>query len=260
MSVQGLRTRFGWPSSAALKAKLQVPHPVRKVAKKSAVSVLPNIPSFKMDETIFCESLHEKAFCTILETDPNVVAYAAQPRRFFFLGEDGKDHSYCNDFVYLTRKDELRYVEVTTATYAQKRDKAFRMGVAFEQCAAFGATFELWTEDTSKAKPKFIPFDLPDDSDATPPYETREMTSVRLKNAWDVLDARRADIEEGQWRSITHRLASGAKSALQLSESLGQNVNAVLKDLKILIAWSQVDTDLFQPIGESSLFHLPDSS
>jgi len=132
-----------------------VPPPVRVVAngrKRRSIAHELFVP--RLGRAVTYESRLEADLIMLMAVDPEIDDFGSQPETFHFGGLKGR-RRYTPDFLVLRRTAFPVYREVKPEA-ALARDPTFRgRRKAIEaECAARGATFEIWTEGRIRREPR----------------------------------------------------------------------------------------------------------
>lgn len=112
------------------------------------------VPSRKNEDMVQYESILERDYIQLLESDPGVLKYSEQPKPLRW--SDG-EHSYVTTFDFVvTRRDKTRYlaeVKPLTKVIKYKLDELYGYARAAAIADGYG-DFELWTDREIRAMPR----------------------------------------------------------------------------------------------------------
>ena len=232
MTIQSMRAENGCLPTAALKELLQLPAPQRKLPKVRKCGIQTSFASWKMGEMLYSESLNEHKAMTILEADPDVLGFCAQPKRFEYE-VDGKKRRYCNDILYVKRSGERVYQELKEDDESKDNPRMAEKCLAAEtQCREMGCTYEVKTKaDLERGH--------------------------RLENSRLILKDRVVIVSDADRGVIQRALYQKPLSVDQIAALLGDRVEIAFQKVRSVAAWGHVRFDMDQRLTNETKFHLP---
>ncbi|MBP2640456.1 MAG: TnsA endonuclease [Firmicutes bacterium] len=125
--------------------------PIRKIKNyKGRNSIIGKFASAKMNKIIHWESMIERDYIFLLETDPDVTYYASQPLKMEYW-KDGKKHFYTPDFL-VKRNGITQIVEVKPSAKVEKHRELFQAIALY--CEDKGWKFLVVTEAMVRVQPR----------------------------------------------------------------------------------------------------------
>jgi len=132
------------------------PVPVRRVVTgRKRRSIAREVWSLKMGQEVPSESLIEADLIVVMEADPRVDGFWAQPETFRWR-QKGRVRRYTPDFLVLLTDGSRMYREVKPSRVLE-RDPSLggRRPHIEAECARRGAQFEVWTERDIRRQPRY---------------------------------------------------------------------------------------------------------
>lgn len=188
-----------------------------------------------LSETPF-ESLLEKDFMTLLEADPSIRSYAAQPHRLTYLASDKhghiRQHLYTPDFIAEDREGRTIVMEIKARGLAElarwKRLEPY-IRIAYEE---LGLIYCVFTEESIRVQPRLSNCQLMN-SRGRAPFDHAAEIKVRkaftslpkafpIERLYDRLEAINPSQKDRIFSTVLH-LALRGVIVLDLSKPLSRN-------------------------------------
>ena len=133
---------------------MSLPTSVRKPSNKGGVKkFIGRFPSFRLNVTLWFESLLERDYLCLLEFDHlDVLSFREQPGRIYYT-LDGKRRRYTPDF-YVERKSKRQIIEVKAESKALEEKYRALFRVASLICSREGYEFKVITEKFIRVQPR----------------------------------------------------------------------------------------------------------
>lgn len=133
-------------------------NPVRKIKNSGTKKNIGLFASDKMQTGIWFESLIERDYMYLLESDPDVLSYRSQPETIFYTW-DNKPRKYTPDFL-VERRTKKQIVEVKPASqvHSDKNLRLFRCVAPL--CQKQGWEFIVVTDKMIRVQPFLDNFKL----------------------------------------------------------------------------------------------------
>ncbi|MDZ7963274.1 MAG: TnsA endonuclease N-terminal domain-containing protein [Aulosira sp. DedQUE10] len=126
--------------------------PVRKITNSHSKKNIGLFSSFKMQTGIWYESLIERDYMYLLETDPDVVSYQSQPLRIFYTIDSRKRH-YTPDFLVEQRSRKL-VIEIKPASKVHSPKNLQLFQIVAPICQKKGWEFVVVTDEMIRVQPQ----------------------------------------------------------------------------------------------------------
>lgn len=104
--------------------------------------------SAKSGRTMYYRSSYELRAMEILEADPDVRAFKAEPFSIIYTGLDGLQHRYHPDILVEMVDGSQRLIEVKPSSLVNEATNVIKKHAGQRFCADNGLTLEVWTETT----------------------------------------------------------------------------------------------------------------
>jgi hypothetical protein len=127
--------------------------PVRKLQKGRMGTHIVHFPSIKNGRSVVCESRMEADFLVILEFDPNIVSYRAQPERIELV-VNGAVITYVPDFLSTDFKQQKKYWEIKSDSRRMDTSTMERLNAARDLLISRGDEYEIAWESEIRATPR----------------------------------------------------------------------------------------------------------
>ena len=202
--------------------------PVRKGARGSSRrSIVYDFVSRKMNSRVPYESTVERDLIIQMELDPEIVGYWAQPETFKWTTE-GRKRRYTPDFFVRYRGSASAYREVKPlGKWIMDWDFGGRRPEIERQCAARGATYEIWTDGMIREQP-------------------------RLHNATIIVSELGPNLDELALALLRNALRNGTPATIgDLLASAGLTTTSI-RSVFTLAAMLEISIDLSSPLGPRS--------
>jgi hypothetical protein len=199
--------------------------PARRGARgRSRRSIVYDFVSRKMNCRVSYESTVERDLIILMELDPEITGYWAQPETFKWATE-GRQRRYTSDFFVRYYAGSSAYREVKPlAKWIEDWDFGGRRPEIERQCAARGSAFEIWTEGMIREQPRLGNAQTIV-SELGPSLDERALASLRHvledeipPTIGDLL--RCAELSAGSIR-LVYALAAMLEISIDLSKPLG---------------------------------------
>lgn len=127
--------------------------PVRKVVNRGPTRKVINFLSERMGNFIGCESEIERDAFAVLEADPQVRAYHAQPETVF-VNYSGVNHRYTPDILVEYVSGAVEMLEVKPDRKAEGDEIKLLVQAATDHYTSRGIHYRLWKETEIQAQPR----------------------------------------------------------------------------------------------------------
>jgi hypothetical protein len=202
--------------------------PVRQGARgRSRRSIVYDFISRKMNCRVPYESTVERDLIIQMELDREITGYWAQPETFRWT-TGGRKRRYTADFFVRYRGDASAYREVKPlGKWIMDWDFGGRRPEIERQCAARGATYEIWTEGMIRAQP-------------------------RLRNATMIVSELGPNLDEFALASLRNALRDGTPATVGDLLASAKLSTASIRSVFTLAAMLEISIDLSNPLGPHS--------
>jgi len=202
--------------------------PARNGARgRSRRSIVYDFVSRKMNSRVPYESTVERDLIILMELDPEITGYWAQPETFRWIAE-GCKRWYTPDFFVRFRGETSAYRQVKPlAEWISDWDFGGRRPEIERQCAARGATHEIWTEGMIREQP-------------------------RLRNATMIVSELGPNLDEFALASLRKALSDGTPETIGDLLSSAKLSTGSIRAVFTLAAMLEISIDLSIPLGPHS--------
>lgn len=126
-------------------------NPVRKITNSGTKKNIGLFSSFKMQTGIWFESLIERDYMYLLESDPDVLSYRSQPETIFYT-RDNRQRKYTPDFL-VERRSKKQIVEIKPASKVHDDENLRLFRCIALVCKERGWEFAVVTDEMIRVQP-----------------------------------------------------------------------------------------------------------
>lgn len=202
--------------------------PVRRGARgRSRRSIVYDFVSRKMNCRVAYESTVERDLIILMELDPEITGYWAQPETFKWSA-GGRKRRYTSDFFVRYCVGSSAYREIKPlARWIEDWDFGGRRPEIERQCAVRGSAFEVWTEGMIREQPRF-------------------------GNALTIVSELGPNLDERALDSLRHVLQDGIPPTIGDLLRCAKLATASIRSVFALAAMLEISIDLSRPLGPHS--------